>query len=251
MEKSKNFGFNLPSRDADDVADINFLSENFRKIDTELSGVLKGEGIDQSYNPKSQNAQSGTAVAEAVANRVPLDAKTEWIFDGGNASGSVGLELIIDNEMSGESDNLVPNKVIKQYVDKSVSDVLLSIYPIGSVYISINHTDPATMFGGVWERIKDKFLLSCGDEYAAGSMGGEATHTLMVEELPTHTHGMLYQNPEEISENVGRFVSSAIGYGRDAKEAFTGSNYITYTGENMPHNNMPPYLAVYMWQRIG
>lgn len=123
------------------------------------------------------------------------------------------------------------------------------IYPVGSIYMSVNDTDPAILFGGSWERIKDKFLLSCGDTYPAGSMGGEEAHTLTTDEMPIHTHGMLYQNQDAVSNNVGRFVSSAIGYGADAKEAFTGTNYITETGGNVPHNNMPPYLAVYMWLR--
>ena len=125
------------------------------------------------------------------------------------------------------------------------------IYPVGSVYMSVNDTDPALLFGGYWERIKDKFLLSCGDTYSAGSEGGEAQHTLTVGEMPRHTHGMLYQSTDGISESVGRFNSTAFEYNRDAREAMTGTSYITYTGENMPHNNMPPYLAVYMWQRIS
>ena len=62
------------------------------------------------------------------------------------------------------------------------------IYPIGSIYLSVNSTSPQQLFGGEWEQIKDKFLLSAGDTYSGGSEGGEAAHTLTVEEMPSHNH---------------------------------------------------------------
>lgn len=71
MEKSQKFGFNLPSRDADDIADINQISENFRIIDENVPSTedLKNIkiNIDQTYNPQSENAQSGKALAGALA----------------------------------------------------------------------------------------------------------------------------------------------------------------------------------------
>ena len=54
--------------------------------------------------------------------------------------------------------------------------ILDAIYPIGAVYISINSTNPGTLFGGTWEQIKDKFLLSCGDEFVNGTTGGSMVH---------------------------------------------------------------------------
>ena len=66
--------------------------------------------------------------------------------------------------------------------------LLNAIYPVGSIYMSVNSTSPATLFGGTWERIKDRFLLAAGDAYAAGGTGGEATHTLTEGEMPAHSH---------------------------------------------------------------
>jgi microcystin-dependent protein len=62
------------------------------------------------------------------------------------------------------------------------------IYPVGAIYMSTNNVSPATFLGGTWERIKDKFLLTAGDTYAAGSTGGAATHTLTTAQMPSHTH---------------------------------------------------------------
>ena len=64
------------------------------------------------------------------------------------------------------------------------------IYPVGSIYMSINSTDPSELFGGEWEQIKDRFLLACGTTYSNGATGGEATHTLTTNEMPTHSHSI-------------------------------------------------------------
>ena len=71
------------------------------------------------------------------------------------------------------------------WADMGSEKALLDMaHPIGSIYRSVNATNPATLFGGTWEQIKDCFLLSAGDTYAAGSTGGEATHKLTVAEMP-------------------------------------------------------------------
>lgn len=62
------------------------------------------------------------------------------------------------------------------------------IYPMGSLYLSAVDTDPGVLFGGTWERIRDRFLLAAGTAYGAGTTGGEAVHTLAESELPTHAH---------------------------------------------------------------
>ena len=116
----------------------------------------------------------------------------------------------------------------------------LTVYPVGSVYISVLATSPASLFGGTWERIKDTFLLAAGDTYSAGSTGGEATHALTIEELPSHSH------PYEGTNNV----SGTDWIGQSGKGTIQLRN-TGYVGENAAHNNMPPYYAVYMWRRIS
>ena len=114
-------------------------------------------------------------------------------------------------------------------------------YPIGSIYITTNGTDPQNIFGGKWERLKDRFLLACGDTYAFGLTGGEATHKLTVEEMPKHTHkGIIgYTNQPGY---YGRLYLGSEGTN------FDDQNYV---GGDQAHNNMPPFLAVYMWKRIA
>ena len=86
------------------------------------------------------------------------------------------------------------------------TDFLDLVYPVGSIYMSVNETSPATFIDGTWERIQDRFLLSAGSSYAAGTTGGSANkdftpegsvsgtvgaHTLTTDEMPSHTHTLL------------------------------------------------------------
>lgn len=120
----------------------------------------------------------------------------------------------------------------------------LTIYPVGSVYMSVSETSPASLFGGTWERIKDTFLLAAGDSYTAGSTGGEATHTLTVEEMPSHTHEL----------NIfGEPAGSELGGIVTARNDCGGWRYVAVGNgaATAAHNNMPPYLTVYMWRRVS
>lgn len=71
---------------------------------------------------------------------------------------------------------------------RSSSDIVNLIYPVGSIYMSVNEASPNTLFGGIWEQLKDKFLLGAGDTYTAGDTGGAASHTLTLDEMPSHSH---------------------------------------------------------------
>ncbi len=125
---------------------------------------------------------------------------------------------------------------------KILADV---IYPVGSIYLSVNSTSPSTLFGGTWEQIKDRFLLGCGSTYSNGLTGGEATHKLTIGEMPKHEHGVNNYNA------IGSEYSHLPLMAGDSKHSFDGNCFTASTGGDQPHNNMPPYLAVYMWKRTG
>lgn len=127
-------------------------------------------------------------------------------------------------------------------VETAIEDIFNRIYPIGSIYTSVNSINPHELFGGTWEQIKDKFLLSAGDTYSAGSTGGEATHTLTINELPEHNHAIYIDEPG----TGGKWGPTGSVQQSTSKFTSTGN-----AGVNQPHNNMPPYLAVYMWKRTA
>ena len=127
------------------------------------------------------------------------------------------------------------------------------IYPVGSIYMSVNNVSPQTFIGGTWERIQDTFLLSAGTTYSAGSTGGSATHyhwlpyidgpengtiaILNTAALHKRTTG-IYPEPEA-NNWLFRYAS-------DAGTTSNNGQHGTSDG-----SSMPPYLTVYMWKRIA
>jgi hypothetical protein len=116
------------------------------------------------------------------------------------------------------------------------------IYPVGSIYMSTVNVNPATLFGGTWEQLEDRFLLGAGTTYTAGDTGGESEHTLTVDEMPSHTHQGDFTTTTS-SATDGYNMSG--GY----KKTRTMLNALA-TGGGQAHNNMPPYIVVYMWKRL-
>lgn len=129
----------------------------------------------------------------------------------------------------------------------NTSDLIDLIYPVGSIYMSANNVSPANLFGGTWEQIKDKFLLSAGDTYNAGDEGGEATHTLTVDEMPSHSHRFDVYS----TEGAGGFRETLARGNNNTGEVDWRGASTQNIGGGQAHNNMPPYLAVYMWKRIS
>ena len=133
----------------------------------------------------------------------------------------------------------------------SKANILQSVYPVGSIYISTTSTSPAELFGGTWEQIKDRFLLAAGDSYAAGSTGGEKEHKLTPKELPGGVVINRHPTKHITVQGVKRTAVSV-----DTNEWVFASNQDFDAAEGVklsddPHNNMPPYLAVYTWKRIA
>lgn len=129
--------------------------------------------------------------------------------------------------------------------------ILEAVYPVGSIYISVNSTSPQTLFGGTWKAIQGKFLLGQSSAHTAGSTGGEETHTLTMGEMPEHTHPMYSGNAGgdgEWTPDEGAYLVDSVTQTKITWWARLG---MSYAGSGNAHNNMPPYLAVYMWKRTG
>lgn len=160
----------------------------------------------------------------------------------------------IDNKFSLDCDGNLSVKSITTSVPLEVTSsgvTVDDIYPVGAIYISTNSTNPNLLFGGTWESISDKFLLSSGNTYQAGTTGGEATHTLTFNEMPSHNHSVThrgYFNTSYVDGNTNRQCASALPISSDPEN---GGYNCSYSGGGQSHNNMPPYLVVYMWKRVA
>ena len=127
------------------------------------------------------------------------------------------------------------------------------VYPIGAIYLSLSETNPGVLFGGTWEQLKDRFLLGAGSGYAIGSTGGAATHTLTEAELP-NIQGTLPHMAYGEYKLTGVFTKNTGGNSNyEAQQSSTQNQtrYLMNFGQNQAHNNMPPYLTVYMWKRVS
>lgn len=222
---------------------INDLLTRINNLDTELNNYLLKNGGTMT-GAINMNGQSITGLGvptenSQVANKEYVDLMLPK--SGGTMSGSITMG---GNKMIGlGTPTANTDAVTKGYAD-------LAAYPVGAIYISTVSTSPASLFGGTWEQLKDRFLLGAGDTYSAGSSGGEAAHALTVNEMPPHQHPM-YADEEFSAYHTGNnnawkqalinaSNSTTLDYMR------TGSS-----GGGWAHNNMPPYLTVYMWKRVS
>lgn len=131
-------------------------------------------------------------------------------------------------------------------VNTRVDNIFDYIYPIGSIYLSLDGTfDPNVSFGGTWLRIKDTFLYGAADSgaYTIGEDGGEKEHTLTVSEMPSHSHS--YDVIKGIGSDIPMFYSG------NNNEMYSYASSTSNEGGGQSHNNMPPYLCVNMWKRIA
>lgn len=158
----------------------------------------------------------------------------------------------------------------------------LDAYPVGAFYISAVQTSPAELFGGNWERITGQFLLGTDTTennpgtYSAGSTGGSERVTLSEAQIPAHTHGEKsltgYTSVRPLSNKTSAIFSGSHGIVSIPRSSGTFTGGINFTsidatkgwdinvnaththnsvGSGESHDNMPPYLAVYMWKRIA
>lgn len=207
--------------------------------------VLNEQGLQYLWKKLSLEDYPNNEVLMAVLNAID-----ETKADKSQLNNYLTKEDYIAGESGGSidlSNFLTETEAQALYAPKNI---LETVYPVGAIYLSTNNVNPNTLFGfGSWEQIKDTFLLAAGDSYSAGSIGGEVEHILTTEEMPAHTHDF---NRHQLwrTETVPESGESD-GYGVSNKTLTVYRDTTTSTGGGQAHNNMPPYLSVYMWKRIN
>ena len=186
----------------------------------------------------------------------------------------------------------------KSELENKINSNFDKVYPVGSIYISTSSTNPSTIYGGTWERYgQGKTLVGLNESETEFSTinktGGEKTHTLTIDEMPSHNHGIpsltgstnttgehnhlsyyaygytgwtgdipsgnygfIYnsdaiQNPSSAGI-TGLSSSRYSGLGGSHNHTLTTDKSTTNsTGGSQPHNNLQPYITVYMWKRVS
>ena len=142
------------------------------------------------------------------------------------------------------------DKTLEELLEMHEKTIALKMHPVGCYYTSDKPTDPHELFGGTWEPIQDTFLWCAGPKHAAGTTGGEETHTLVINEMPLHSHRynrlpQSYANTDN-TQNIQANFAESVRRSSNTEYVQTES-----TGGNQPHNNMPPFRSVYCWHRIA
>lgn len=226
-----------------------------------LTGNLSGQYIAGTWLQTTQATDLGRTPSKIaildesgwIYYRTPAELKSDIGANGylpttgGTMTGAIttkGIKLTSGTDFgSSLPSSLQSNQLFFQTLGSNY--ILDNVYPVGSIYLSVNSTNPKNLFGGTWEQIQGKFLLGMDSSYPAGSTGGEATHTLTQGEMPKHNHVIYYPNAG------GPDTGAAIGFPEaGSKNTWWVAACMTgQTGDNEAHNNMPPYLSVYIWKR--
>lgn len=138
---------------------------------------------------------------------------------------------------------------------ENIENIMLANYPVGSIYLSVNSTDPTELFGGTWVAWgAGRVPVGVGMGTDANnvqrgfntveSTGGEYTHKLTVDEIPNHRHDF---------NALWNFtmMNASSGQGVVSPSPNETAGYTGYTGGDTYHNNIQPYITCYMWKRTA
>ena len=138
-------------------------------------------------------------------------------------------------------------------------------FPVGSIYLSLNSTNPSTYFGGTWELIKDRFLIGAGGTYNVNSTGGDIKHNHGYRVGYHPYYGVLIGNDNNAISlydyESGEWKNATQDSGlpdsgvsntctNSASKSQSSAKYSVYA-KTTDVNSLPPYLAVYMWRRTA
>ena len=237
----------------------NYYSETNINVNADYSSLDNKNTITIKVREKKVNTStwsSYTDLQDEVTTQLTLDNDYAW-----------DIQVVLQDKLATTTYNLTLDRGIPiVYFDRlkrsvgidcfPVNDTSLElngntiadiIYPVGSIYLSVNNTNPSTLFGGTWVQIEDTFLMASGSTYTAGSTGGSATH---VHKTPIGFDGSAmycYAN----SEGNPAFDSTV--YQNVNRKAYTlgNSTGAVRVASTDAGSNIPPYLAVYVWKRTA
>lgn len=231
---------------------------------TKLDGIASGANktiVDTTLSDTSTNPVQNKVIKAALsskADNTALDAKADKTAldgkldkTGGTLTGAIttkGIKLTSGTDFgSSLPSSLQSNQLFFQTLGSNY--ILDNVYPVGSIYMSVNSTNPTNLFGGTWEQIQGRFLFGMNSSYPAGSTGGEITHKLTNAEMPAHAHYMAVGNsgaPDTWTPDAGSYLVDSV---TDDKHTWWAQIGMNKAGGSEAHNNMPPYLSVYIWKR--
>lgn len=197
-------------------------------------------------------------------NKAQLDVEIEGIIrdqliiDWQEKENAINLKITgVSNDLSNfktETDTrfTTTKEELTSLINTTIDNTINSIYPIGSVYISLTETNPGTYLKGTWEQFgQGRTLIGVGvgndgtntQEFGVNTTGGEYKHKLVIDEIPSHAHKYYSPIIQEVSPS-----SNTSTYGNYNKDYKVDSDSV---GGDGYHNNVQPYITVYFWKRVN
>ena len=221
--------------------------------------------IDQFSDAEATAASSASAAASSASA-----ASNSATAAASSASAASASETNAKNSETNAASSAAAAATLETKIAAFVAEAKLAAHPVGSLYWSTQSTDPASLFGGTWERVKDRFVLAAGDSYTVGATGGTASSS------HTHQYGMaigawwgcptIYQG--DSVKSTGALEGSttptgwtSIGSGtvhrnsilpaEQVEDNTTGIWKSTANTSAATVDNMPPYIVAYCWKRTA
>lgn len=249
------FRFNGRGQQAETVVTAVFKNENTK--DPELTSFTFIGAVSSCYLAKEDTSKWGLYVLKSCTR--------EWITFNSYTCAKNRFKVTLTNSESSVVASLPTPyyTAMDYYVNK--------IYPVGSIYITVNSTNPSTWMGGTWTQFaQGRTLVGVGGgtdsngtywEFNAGAYGGEYTHLLTSDEMPSHNHWLGDANERAWAWSWGGSGKTVFSNNTDAASGNGESSHnrpntkqgdwfkTTYTGGNGKHNNCQPYAVTYIWKR--
>jgi len=181
-----------------------------------------------------QPSEDDTEAIESTSEFTALDEALAAVasvvtYDGASGAGNIPIYADVNG-------NKIEDSGLS--IDSLKAEILLAAHPVGSYYWSDDPTSPAELFGGTWERVKDRFILAAGDNYTAGAIGGDSR-------LQNHYHTIAIYNAAFSEQST---EANALNYTYTKKWQFASNTTDAGSGNA---ENMPPYRVAYCWRRTA
>ena len=225
-----------------------YVYNNFKNIEANKTEITKLKQVDITLqNHIDDEVTTRTEDIENVRSAITTEREERISEDNTEREERISADNQINQKLTQET---TERKNEDAYITTTIEDYWKTIYPVGSIYISTSSTfNPQTTWGGTWiKTAKGRCLIGANDTYPIGSTGGESSHTLTVNELPPHRHKISRVNWYDTEQSGGLTCSYAEKsyLKEDGSASLSGE-----TGSGNSHNNMQPYLAVYIWERTA
>ena len=213
------------------------------EIDTENSQVELDDSVTLTLNDKLEVVQEFLST-----NNLPI---VDTIDSSSTNDTAPGSKCVYDavKVVADDLDNL------EEVVSGIQDQILLAAYPVGSVYIGTNNTNPSTLFGGTWSLISEgRCLVGVGTgtdsnshtkTFTAGNNAGEYTHKLTINEMPSHKHVLDITATSSHHNNAGRVQ------GTTGENIYQNNDNMLNAGGDQYHNIVNPTFGVYIWERTA